>query len=157
METIEFFVQQKRTTDDGKAIFFTDDQDRLARTSNTEPFASIELGETVQFHGEWKQGQKRKYFNVSGVGNESPSGPPKNEPKYAPAAPKIHLDDRNKSFALAYAKDITVASMTGEGKITAGLIRDIIKRAQVFEAYLEGDISLEDEALAKLIMELNKG
>jgi hypothetical protein len=92
--------------------------------------------------------QNGKYWNiievklVSPKTQETPQDAPQGQTKPVSAQTKgIIPESRNKSFAIAYAKDVMVA------KITAGLIKEInkvevdkcIKLAEEFRAYMDGE------------------
>ncbi len=57
----------------------------------------------------------------------------------SPEKPIQRSNGQNKSFAIAYAKDLAVA-----GKIEAD---KILSYAEVFSRYMNGDITVQDEAV----------
>ncbi len=98
---IDFFVQQKNPTEDGSKIFFQNELEQLALTPGEEPYKSIELSTTVLFHGEWKQGKKRQYFNVVGIGEgeeQKPKPATKDAPKYKADPDKIDSIESQVAF-----------------------------------------------------------
>ena len=87
-----------------------------------------------------------------------PPKPPTTAPQTAKEAtrPVSRVDGKNKAFAVSYMKDLVVPSITPDNPLTLIQLRLIVKGARFLEAYMDGQMEIDDEDLTKLIMEVNK-
>ena len=95
----------------------------------------------------------REYiYRADSVEGELPEKKPSPKEK-----PKIKQgDSKNGAFSLSYAKDMVVATLSPEKPLTVSHARTVIKIARLFESYLDGNLEISDEEMAKLVMEMNK-
>ncbi len=130
------------TTDDG-IEFIKDDKEHLYRNWKNELRGRLHAGDNVTIAGEWKQGAKRKYFNIDKIldGSEQPSDKvlPEHQEIIKEARASVS-EGKNRSFALSYAKDWCIAKLqSGETIKTL----DVLVVAKLFESYLDTGIVVE--------------
>ena len=72
--------------------------------------------------------------------------------------PKAKAESKNGSYALAYAKDLIVALIvSGQVKeLTPKVIGSIMKSAELFRQWLDGDIWIDTKFIASLVIEMLK-
>ena len=80
--------------------------------------------------------------DVGGPKVDSPTAP-KPTPK-APQTAAGKSDPKNRSFALAYAKDLTVSGVIDRAKI--------LSYAEYFARYMDGTLEVEDKEVAELLL-----
>jgi hypothetical protein len=149
MITEDMFIKEIRKSEDG-VEFIQDDKEHLFRNWKNTLRGKFEVGTNVKGAGEWKQGKKRKYFNIEDIVTEGEEVievkseevaekveevmPHKTEaPKYKADPDKIESIERQSSLKSA----VEWCSV----KVQAGVdikTEEVIKVAQKFLEYIKG-------------------
>lgn len=88
------------------------------------------------------------------TGNHSPTATP--SPTATAVKNTAKPESRDRSMALSYAKDVVVATLNSQSKVTADIFGTIIKGATLFERYLSGDLVISDEEYVKMVDKLTR-
>lgn len=96
-----------------------------------------------------------KYWNVKGaeLADKPVAKPPPQEPRPAPQPQTKTVEGKNRSFALAYAKDIAVAEIQTGGK-WRGLYEAVLIRAEIMNQWLDGTLTIPEDVINKEIVRL---
>jgi len=130
---------------EGTANIFDGEQQHIFQEAYNE---SLVVGVLTEQSGKWTNVKSAKLIKGEIPVVEAKPPSPKEKPEKATAetvGAKAYPAKRdNKSFALSYAKDLAVA-----GWIT---VDKILGYAEVFDRYMNGDITVENEEIFNLML-----
>ena len=120
-------------------------------------FPLFEQGKAVMLI--WQTYMNKPYVaNAKLVEGELPNPPKKpvesERPKPERGTPVSQ--NKNRAFALSYAKDLVIPSISPEKPLSMGQVKIILRCARLFTKFLDEDLEISDEEMAKIVMELNK-
>ena len=145
----ETVVVDTVTTNSYDDMVFTDKAGNERKIGNTrlKHFECIKPGAAVKLNFAANPHRPTEEYIYSAMAIEGKLPEPTQEVPAimkATAKPEVKPDPKNRSFAIAYSKDLVVA-----GKIDLG---KILSYAEVFDRWMSSDIVVDDEEVFKALM-----